>query len=87
MNETTGSFLLVLMCEKLLPHDRHGDQRPYHNHQGRRKGGGGGALGACAPSTFKVMRKSALFKKESALFAWLTVTLVCPSERYEIEAE
>ena len=33
------------------------------------------------------MRKSALFKKESALFAWLTIALVCPSERYETVAE
>ena len=60
--------------------------------QGRRKGARArgrrkGALGARAPPTFKVMRKSALFKKGSALFAWLTITLVCPSERYEIVAE
>ena len=54
-------------------------------YQGRRKGGRG--TGGTCPPTFKVMRKSALFKKESALFAWLTITLVCPSERYEIVAE
>ena len=56
----------------------------YYRNRGVGRGGTGDVP---PPPTFKVMRKSALFKNESALFAWLTITLVCPSERHEIVAE